>query len=465
MHNLMVPDTFVVLLATFHSCFTAPSYANFEILVAGWVHCLGRRTITAVTLASGALGTRHVSAFHRFFSRARWNLDAVGRVLFTLAVAWIPIDQPLLVLIDDTLARKSGKCIALGSMHHDPLLSTGRKPFFSFGHVWVVLALWVPLPMGGRRGFALPLLFRLYVGSKRGGKADAPSRPGAGKRHQAVTAAAQDAPRRTKLELARDLIALVAQWAGERALFVVCDSAYAASTILEARPANVHVISRLRMDAALWTSPPPRRRGQKGRPRRKGRRLPNPQDTSARCRKWRSLPVTIYGRQVTTQTFSFTALWYSALPDHPIRIVVVRDPSGKRKDEAFFCTDLTATPTFILEGFARRWTIEVTFHDSKQFLGFANPQSQAEQAVLRTAPMAFVVYDLVLLWYADQMKHDTALLWVLRPWYRGKSDPSFLDMLTTLRLTGWLRFSQPSRHTRATQNPHAAWAQALLSTA
>src|SRR6266571_6264069 len=182
MHHVIVPDTFVVLLTALGSCFTTPSAANFQLVIAGWVHCLGRRTITAVALASGAVGTRHVSAFHRFFARARWDLDALGRVLFTLAVAWIPTDQPLYVLVDDTLARKSGKCIALGSMHHDTLLSTGRKPFFHFGHVWVVLALWVPLPMGGSRGFALPLLFRLYVGAKPGGKADAPSRPGSGKR-------------------------------------------------------------------------------------------------------------------------------------------------------------------------------------------------------------------------------------------------------------------------------------------
>lgn len=465
MSSIIVPPRFALLLGAFRGCFSYPSYQTFELIVMGWVQCLGRWTLTGIALASGAVGQRHISVFHRFFSRAQWNLDAVGRVLFTLAVAWIPTDQPLYVLIDDTLARKSGKCIALGSMHHDPLLSTGRKPFFHFGHVWVVLALWVPLPMGGRRGFALPLLFRLYVGSKRGGKADAPSRPGSGKRSQAATKAAQGAPRRTKLELARELVALVAQWAGERAIFVVCDSAYAASTILEGRPERVHVISRLRMDAALWTSPPPRRPAQKGRPRKKGRRLPNPKAIAAQCRKWRALPVTIYGREVTTRSFSFTALWYKALPTHPIRIVVVRDPAGKRKDEAFFCTDPTATPAFILEGFARRWTIEVTFHDSKQSLGFENPQSQAEQAVLRTAPMAFVVYDLVLLWYADQMQHGTAPTWVLRPWYRRKSTPSFLDMLTALRQTGWQRFSQPSRHARATQNSLASWPQALLPTA
>ena len=85
-------------------------------------------------------------------------------MVFTLALAWIPADQPLVVLGDETLARKGGKSIAPASMHHDPLLSSTRKPFSSFGHVWV------PLPFGSGRGFALPVLFRLEVGAKRGGR-------------------------------------------------------------------------------------------------------------------------------------------------------------------------------------------------------------------------------------------------------------------------------------------------------
>jgi hypothetical protein len=152
----IVPESFLALLMGFEGCFGAPSYQNFERLVVGWVHCLGRRTITAVALASGTVGRRHISVFHRFFCRARWRLDDLGWVLFRLAVAWIPPEQPLYVLVDDTLTRKRGKGVALAAMHHDPLLSTRRKPFFSVGHVWVVLALWVPLPMGGTRGFAVP---------------------------------------------------------------------------------------------------------------------------------------------------------------------------------------------------------------------------------------------------------------------------------------------------------------------
>ena len=164
----IVPESFLGLLAAFAGCFGAPSYRTFELLVVGWVHCLGRRTITAVALASGGAGHRHISVFHRFFSRAVWVLDDLGRVVFVLAATWIPAGQPLYVVVDDTLARKGGKGVALASMHHDPLLSTARKPFFSFGHVWVVLALWVPLPLGGARGFALPILFRWAGRQARG---------------------------------------------------------------------------------------------------------------------------------------------------------------------------------------------------------------------------------------------------------------------------------------------------------
>jgi SRSO17 transposase len=141
MPEITLPSPLVGLLGAFEPCFHAPSYRIFRLLVSGWVHCLGRRTVTGVALASGGVHGRHISAFHRFFTRATWSLDAVGRVVFRLALAWIPAEQPLFILVDDTLARKTGKGIALATMHHDPLLSSARKPFCSFGHVWVVLAL------------------------------------------------------------------------------------------------------------------------------------------------------------------------------------------------------------------------------------------------------------------------------------------------------------------------------------
>jgi DDE superfamily endonuclease len=466
MPSTIVPESFLRLLAAFAPCFHAPSHRNFVILMTGWVHCLGRRTVTAMAMAAGAVGQRHISVFHRFFARAQWALDDIGQVGFRLAAAWIPAEQSLVVVIDDTLCRKSGKSICLASMHHDPLLSTARKPFFRFGHVWVVLALWVALPMGASRGFAVPVLFRLYRSTKRGGQTSAPSRPAHGPRLRRAQAVHTAGERPSKLELARQLLTLVAHWAGSRPVYAVADSLYAGRALLEQRPAGVHLISRLRMDAALWTPAPPRRPGQTGRPRRRGTRLPTPTALAQRCRRWRPVQVTIYGRTVTTQVFTCRALWYTALREHPVRVVIVRDPSGKRADEAFFCTDATVAPDVILETYARRWTLEVAFHDAKQFLGLEDPQGQTPQAVRRTAPLALIVYAMVLLWYADQRHHHHGIAWLRRPWHRTKTTPSFLDMLTALRCAGWRQYlSQPPWGRRGLQNPPLPWHETLLATA
>lgn len=470
MHAAILPESFIVLLNAFAPCFSAPSSGNFVTLVSGWVHCLGRRTVTAVVLAAGAAGGRHISVYHRFFSRAQWVLDDLGAVVFRLALRWLPAEARLVAIVDDTLCRKGGKGISGASMHHDPLRSTRRKPFFSFGHVWVVLALWVPLPIGERRGVALPLLFRLYRSRNRGGVVDGPARRTRGVRTRAAQAAHTATPRPTKLALARDLVGIVAMWAGERPVQVVADSLYAGRTMLEGRPPNVHVISRLRMDAALWTLPAKRRPGQRGRTRRRGVRLPTPTALAAAGRRWQPLRVTLYGRTITTQVFVCRALWYVALPSQPVRIVIVRDPSGRRADDAFFCTDPTLAAATILETYARRWTLEVTFHDAKQYLGFENPQNQCTRAVRQTAPLACIVYALVLLWAAARLQDGATLRWVQRPWYPTKATPSFPDLLTALRVAGWRRYvsDPPLPPRRRYKSPHPSatpWPDAVLATA
>jgi hypothetical protein len=454
--ELMVPPTLAVLLNAFASCFQARSYVTFQWLLLGWVQCQGRRTLTSVVLASGAVGQRHISVFHRFFSRSSWSLDALGHVVFGLALAWLPADQPLVLLGDDTLARKSGKSIALASMHHDPLLSSAHKPFASFGHVWVVLALWLPLPFGTGRGFALPILFRLYVGAKRGGERHRAGQTQSrlGPRLRAARKAHARHRQATKLELLREMIALVAHWTEERKLYVVVDSAYAGRTILEDRPANVQVISRLRLDAALYEPPPARPAGQKGRPRRRGDRLPPVQQVIARRRRWTALPLVLYGRAVTPRVFTFTALWYGALRSQQIHIVVVRDPSRRRRDEAFFCTEEHGEAAFILQTYAARWTLEVTFHDSKQHLGFGHAQHQATAAVQRTAPFVGLVYSLVLLWAAAHLQQGGTLSWIVRPWYRTKTAVAFPDLLMALRQELWrASFSAAPTPTRHLQKP------------
>jgi len=120
----------------------------------------------------------------------------------------------------------------------------------------------------------------------------------------------------------------------------------------------VQVVSRLRLDAALYARPPRRQPGQKGRPRRRGDRLPALPQLIAQRRHWTALPLVLHGRAVTPRIMTFTARWYGALRAQPVRIVVVRDPSRRRRDEAFCCTDLQQDPAFVLQTYAARWTLE-----------------------------------------------------------------------------------------------------------
>jgi hypothetical protein len=61
-------------------------------------------------------------------------------------------------------------------------------------------------------------------------------------------------------------------------------------------------------------------------------------------------------------------LWYNSAGTRLLRIVVVHDPSGRRKDDCFFSTDLSLSPKAILQLFAMRWPLEVAFYNAKQFL-------------------------------------------------------------------------------------------------
>ena len=145
MSDLFLPQSMLTLLGLLRGCFSKSTYATFTTIVAGWVHCLGRHTVTGIVIAAGAVGVRHIGTFHRFFSRAQWSLDAIGRIIFLQALKHMS-GSKLIIAVDDTLSRKSGKCISLASMHHDPLLSSGKRKLTSFGHNWVIVSLWIPCP-------------------------------------------------------------------------------------------------------------------------------------------------------------------------------------------------------------------------------------------------------------------------------------------------------------------------------
>jgi hypothetical protein len=457
MPDLLV-RSFAPLLLAFQSCFTQPSFRSFWALSCAWILCSGRRSLTRIIQSAQLTELKHYCSFHRFFSQARWNLDDLGRCVFQLLLPFC--EEILVAAVDDTLARKSGRHIWGAGMHHDPLRSTQKRPFFTFGHNFVVFSLQVALPFAPHKYWAFPILVRMY--RKRHTNQRAPGQGGKLERKQTGQARAKQY--RTRPELALEMIQIVAHWIPQRTLRVLGDSEYAGQSISRHLPANAKLISRMNMKAALYE--PAAKTTKRGRRRKKGSRLLSPLEMAQGPKtNWIKTTVTLYGKQVKLWYQTVDALWYPSAGQQLLRIVLVRDPSGRRHDDCFFSLDLTLTATQILELFSRRWPLEVCFRDVKQFLGFEDPQNRVAKATLRTAPLIFYIYDLVLLWHA-QTGHRLAAKSVLnRLWYLQKVSVSFEDILRTLRHATWQEriFSDPAldAHTRKLLQPFVEWAKGL----
>lgn len=332
-----------------------------------------------------------------------------------LIVRTLVPEGPVHVLVDDTLGRHTGKRIAAASMHRDPLLSTAKRPFFHWGHVWVVAAIEVEL--FGKR-WALPVLMRLHRTEKR--------------------CKAEGRPYKKTTDHAREMVARLGAEFPDRSLIVIGDAAYTNSSLIKNRPANVTLVGRGRLDAALYAPPPRPRRGQKGRPRVRGPKLASP---AARAKRkdanWKRIDVRVYGRTATVRVLVIDALWYIVAGSEKMRLVVVRDFPGHERDDVFVSTDPSMCATDLIETFALRWSLEVTFHDTKGKLGLEDPQNRTEHAVERTAPMALVAYSLVVLWYQQSGHRSRAARLPTLPWYTAKAGVTFSDMLATLRRASW----------------------------
>src|ERR1700756_1481182 len=113
----------------------------------------------------------------------------------------------------------------------------------------------------------------------------------------------------------------------------------------------------------------------------------------------------------------------------------MHDTLGKRPQQMFYCTRLDWDARHILGSYAARWAIEVTFENCKQLLGLEDPANRTPRAVERTAPMALWLYSAIVVWF--HRAGHRSLHYPDRPWYRQKEEPSFADLLTTLRRVSW----------------------------
>ncbi|MDQ3028782.1 MAG: transposase, partial [Actinomycetota bacterium] len=78
---------------------------------------------------------------------------------------------------------------------------------------------------------------------------------------------------------------------------------------------------------------------------------------------------------------------------------------------------------------------EVMFFDVKNILGVGQARNRVRKAVERTVVFGLFCHSLLIVWYSlhGHPTTDTAHRRASAPWYRSKTEPATLDMLTSLR--------------------------------
>ena len=377
---LVLPEVLTSMLAQFAPVFSQPSFETFRHYVG--VLMLGEGRRTGASIARATAGAKSQGVYARLCSRARWSapalLERLGALLLT-ALPWPRDDQGRVVLwaaADDSVVQKTGKRIPglAYHFHHNAGKDQRAWPFL-FGHCWVTLGLVWPT---ATRALCFPLQAALYLREK-----DCP--PG---------------EHRTKIELALDLLGAV-RWPTGAVLYVLADGAYATQAFLRGvRGLGRHVLTRLKCNADVcWPAPQPRAR-ERGRPRLYGRKV---NLTCYHERHRQQAPVRL-GAQRYWATFS--AL--DAVPrrfGQLARIVIVDVPKHQRA--VLLCTDLSLSPTEIIERYAMRFALEIAYRELKQRFGWGHYQVRSPEAIERHVALSFTACSLTTLLLAQRDDQQT----------------------------------------------------------
>jgi hypothetical protein len=418
---LSLPSGFASVILAFASLFRHSAWHTAQLLMVGAILAPGKRTVTSVLRILGRSDDARFQNYHRVLNRVRWSPRQASRILLGLLVKTFAPSGPLLVGLDDTIERRWGHKIAARGIYRDPVRSSHSHLVKTSGLRWLSLMLLVEIPWAGRV-WALPFLTVLAPSERYHQKRQ--------QRHKSLL----DWGRQMLLQLRRRL--------PERPLVLVADNGYAALDFLSRlthRKQSVTCLTRLRLDARLYAPAPPRRKGQMGRPRRKGRRLPSLQQRlTARKTVWRRLTVAHwYGAGPRTiQVATGTAVWYRiGLPVVPIRWALIRDPRQQFRSQALLCTDLSVTPEQIVQWFVWRWQLEATYAEVRAHLGVETQRQWNEQAIARTTPCLLALFSLTTLLAADLHKRGQLRL-RSAAWY-DKPQLTFSDTIAAVRQQLW----------------------------
>ncbi len=409
----------LAVLLPFSILFSKPSWKKALTLLLGALLCTGKRTVCSALRAMGLCDEVGFSKYHHMLNRAKWSSLQAAKILFFMLLALVKDESPIVLFIDETLERRKGTKIKAKGYYRDAVRSSKSQIVKASGLKWLVMALSIRLPFM-QRVIALPFLSILEPSKKHDKQKK--------KQHK------------TTIRWARQMIKQVRRWIGrEKQLILVGDGGFAASNLaLDCIRYEVTLVSRLKMNARLFDFPPERDPNKRGRSSMKGKRLVSfKQMLCLENLPWKEAEVVRYGGIKRLIHFvSNTCIWGAdgAAPI-PIRWVLVVDPTGKMDPLPLMSTDPLLTPEQIMELYVSRWSLEVTFEETREHLGVETQRQWSDKAISRSTPVLMGLYSLVCL-MGNRLSQKGLLKVEETAWYQ-KKHASFSDMLRAVRMAIW----------------------------
>ena len=406
-----LPEVILSLLSNFANVFTKPTWKYAQTLITGAMICTGKRTVSSALRAMGLAHEPRFERYHRVLSKAQWSEFRLARILLGLLIALLPSDAPILIAMDETLERRSGKKITAKGCYRDACRSSHSLVIKCFGLKWLCAALIVKLPWSNRY-WALPFMTVLCTSKK----------------HDEL----KKLKHKTSIDRAMQMVYIISRLL-KRSWVFLGDGSFACIKLGHAcAKSGITLVSRLRLDAALFDDVVISTDKRRGRKPVKGTKI----DTLKQQLKdgkvqWQECKVAWYGRVLKTIKLSTGVnLWYKS-GEKPLKIrwVVVMDPDTNRT-EAFFSTDINMTAVTIIENFVLRWNLEVTFEEVRANLGVETQRQWSVKAIRRTTPILMGLFSLVcLIAYMQNKLTNDLIQTVSAAWYDKQDNATFSDVL------------------------------------
>jgi hypothetical protein len=388
-------------------------------LLLGALLCIGNHTVCAALRFMGLKDEPRFHKYHRVLSLVKWSGLKASRILLQLLVKFFgTYKKPLVIGIDETIERRRGNKIKAKGIYHDAVRSSHSHFAKCSGLRWMSMMLLCKIKWADHI-WALPFLTALAPSERYCQEQS--------RHHKTIT------------EWARQLIGQLRRWLPGKALVIVADSSYAALELLGAVRSYACLITRLRLDAALYELAPARKPGQMGRSQVKGARQPSlTQRLEGKGMRWKTIQVARWYNEVDkkVQVVSGVSVWYRAgKAAVPIRWVLIKDEQRGKKPVALLSTDVNLQAEEIINFFIRRWSMEVTFREVREHLGVESQRQWSDRAIAYTTPSLMALFSIVTLW-ANTLFGNRRVKVQPTAWYK-KEQPTFSDAIAAVRKQIW----------------------------